>query len=180
MLDDDKPDYFLSDENRSAASTSAAKTGDPNVIDFGSNHESSASGSDNTPTPTPEKPRHRGRKVLVWTIVIGVLILGGAFYLRYFNPYVEDAAMKCYIVNVEKRGIIFKTYEVQAVSAESVADTSKIYSHPESFSITSDQVARQLQQYQGTNTPVTLRYEKFYATLPWRGSSTSVITSIEP
>ncbi len=180
MLDDDRPDYFLSDEKQDAPSASSTQDNGANVIDFGGNRESSDNRPESTPSQEPKKHHHRGRKILIWTILIGIIILGGAFYVRYFNPYVEDATMKCYIVNVEKRGIIFKTYEVQAVSAESVADTTKIYSYPENFSITSDQLARQLQQYQGTNIPVNLRYEKFYATLPWRGSSKYVITSVEP
>lgn len=181
MLDDDRPDYFLSDENQEKKPTTDSTVKNDKVIDFGMGNGSSETAKETVSGEKPvEKPRHRGRKALVWTIIIGVLILGGAFYMRYYNPYVEDAAMKCYIVNVEKRGIIFKTYEAQAVSVESVADTSKVYSHPENFSIDSDELAKQMQQYQGTNIPVTVRYEKFYATLPWRGASKWVATSIEP
>lgn len=183
MLDDDKPDYFLSDETPDPKTSANPQEKSDRTIDFGGEAGTPAAGAAGIGSARPveeRKRRHRGRKVLVWTIVIGLLILSGAFYLRYCSPYVEDAAMRCYIVNVEKRGLIFKTYEGQAVSAESVADTTKIYSHPEQFSFASDELARQAQSYQGTNIPVTVRYEKFYATLPWRGASKWVVTSIEP
>jgi len=180
MLDDDKPDYFLADETTGKpGNNKSAEDKSGNTIDFGTGTDSD-SNSNAGNSPQPAISRHRGRKILAWTVAIGVIILGIAFYMRYCNPYAEDAAMRCYIVNVEKRGIIFKTYEAQAVSAESIADTSRIYSYPENFSVKTEQVARQMQQYQGTNTPVTLRYEKFYATLPWRGASKMVVTSVEP
>lgn len=176
MLDDDKPDYFIADETTGkSGNNKSTEVKSGNTIDFGTGSDSNAGNSQQ-----PAICRHRGRKILAWTVAIGVIILGTAFYMRYCNPYVEDAAMRCYIVNVEKRGIIFKTYEAQAVSAESIADTSRIYSHPENFSVKTEQVAHQMQQYQGTDTPVTLRYEKFYATLPWRGASIMVVTSVEP
>ncbi|MDE5686707.1 MAG: hypothetical protein K2I26_09135, partial [Paramuribaculum sp.] len=55
---------------------------------------------------------------------------------------------------------------------------TKVYSHPEQFTIADESLAHRLQEFQGQRIPVTLHYEKFYATLPWRGASKWVVTSI--
>lgn len=173
MLDDDKPDYFLADETPAQNSESNGHT-----IDFGSSSDGNDSESTTETTAEKHHNRHPFRRILIWTAVIGVAVLSVAFYLRYCSPYVEDAMIHGYVVNVEKRGLIFKTFEAQVVSADAVADTSRVYSHPELFSITDQQLAHQLQELQGSRTPVTIHYEKYYATLPWRGSSKRVITSV--
>lgn len=180
ILDDDKPDYFLDSEDRAtpsgAPAPQSAKPGD--TIDFG---------SPSTPAENADAghgdvtPRHgRMRKVLAWTVFVGAVILGGVFYLRYCTPYVTDARLKCYVVNVEKRGLIFKTYEADVVSESAVTDTARLYSRDYSFSIDDDAVASKLQQMQGTGRPVIIGYEKYYGTLPWRGASKSVAVSVEP
>ncbi|MCM1348741.1 MAG: hypothetical protein NC338_04950 [Firmicutes bacterium] len=169
MLDDDKPDYFINEEDKPAASQ--PETGGK-TIDFAPGQTDVATSQE------PKKHHHRFRKVVTWTIIIGVVVLGVAFYLRYCSPYAEDAVMRVYVVNVEKRGIIFKTFEAQAVSAEALADTSQVYSHPEQFSIENEALAMKLQSYQGQKIPVTLHYEKYYATLPWRGASKWVVTGV--
>ncbi|MDE6377452.1 MAG: hypothetical protein K2K72_01760, partial [Duncaniella sp.] len=67
-------------------------------------------------SPTPQRPaprRHRGRKVLLWFIFIVLLVGGGAFWLRYLNPYTVDSLVTGYITNVDKQGLFFKTYEGQ-------------------------------------------------------------------
>lgn len=175
MLDDDKPDYFLSG-NSTESSGDTQQPDDGRIIDFGT---ATGEGSPTT-TATPAGRRHsKMRRVIAATAIVGVLVLAVAFYLRYCSPYAVDAATTVYVVNVEKRGIIFKTYEAQVVAADAIADTSQVYSHPEQFTVESEQLAHELQLYQGRRQAVTLRYEKYYATLPWRGSSKRVVTSIE-
>lgn len=179
ILDDDKPDYFLESEDTASPSgapaSPSAKPGD--TIDFGSpstTAENTGAGYDDV------KPRHgKMRKVLAWTVFVGAVILGGVFYLRYCTPYVTDARLKCYVVNVEKRGLIFKTYEADVVSESAVTDTARLYSRDYSFSIDDAAVASKLQQMQGTGRPVIIGYEKYYGTLPWRGASKSVAVSVE-
>lgn len=164
MNEDDKPDYFLADdEQHKAAEGKSIEFSDPNAT---------------TDTENRHPRRHRLRKVLIWTAVIGVIVLGAAFYLRYCAPYATDAVMRVYVVNVEKRGLVFKTFEAQVVAVDALADTSQIYSHPEQFTLPSEQIAQTLQSVQGQKIPVTLHYEKYYATLPWRGSSKWVVTSV--
>lgn len=175
MLDDDKPDYFLSDNE--STDSQAPTDNNANVIDF--SDAGSASDTSGSAPANPEPKHHRGRKLLIWTALIALIVLATAFYLRYCSPYAEDAAMEVYVVNVEKSGPIFKTYEAQVVSVDRLSDTTQIYSHPEQFTVGTEALAHTLQSLQGKRIPVTLRYEKFYATLPWRGASKWVITGVE-
>lgn len=124
------------------------------------------------------KGRHGCRKALIWIVSIAVVALGATFYLRYFNPYATDARLTGCVLSVEKRGMIFKTYEAEIVTCDALTDTTHVYTRERSMTVASDAVARRLQALQGTGRPVTVSYERFYGTLPWRGSSTSVITAI--
>lgn len=131
-------------------------------------------GNDNIP---PRK-KSRLRGCLIWLFVAVVVTLAILFYLRYLNPYVTDARDRVYIERVEKRGIFFKTYEVQAVRPDAL-DNSKVYSPAESFSVANDSLALRLQDMQNTGHTVTITYERFYGILPWRGASHNVITAID-
>ncbi len=162
-LDDTHKDYFVNDPEENAGT---GTTQDGKVIDF--------SQGGTTPMPKPK----RGRKVLWWTIAVCVAVLAVVFYLRYCSPYVEDARMTGFVTKVEKRGMIFKTYEADFISEAALTDTTRVYSHDVSFSVDNPEVIARLQQMQGTGRTVTVVYETYYATLPWRGESKSVITEI--
>ncbi|MCM1022065.1 MAG: hypothetical protein NC343_07250 [Muribaculum sp.] len=126
-----------------------------------------------------DKPRrHRARNILIGTLIILLLVLGTAFWLRYFNPYVVDAKEQGYIVNVERRGHLFKTWEGEMVLKNALMNNENIYSRNFSFSVDDPQLAQSLQALQGTGRVVEVRYKSYSGILPWRGSSPNVITKI--
>lgn len=173
-LDDTHPDYFVNDSD---PNTDAA---DKKTIQFTDADTASDSNSAGDRPAEPAKPRHsRWRRFLAWLIAAVVVILGVAIWLRYYNPYVSDARMKCYVISVEKRGLVFKTYEADVVSENALTDTVRLYSRDMSFSIDDDALARRLQQMQGSGRPVEITYRTYNATLPWRGASKSVITDAQ-
>ena len=92
------------------------------------------------------------------------------FYLRYCSPYAVEAQITGRIASIEKRGLVFKTYEgeIRPEGADSVM----------TFSVASDALARSLGEAEAAGRPVTLIYEKYYATLPWRGESLRLATAI--
>lgn len=127
--------------------------------------------------PTPQK-RHGTRRFFAWFFLILGIVLGAAFYLRYLNPYVTDATVRGYVNRIERRGIIFKTYELEMVSDAALDDTRKVYTRDCSFSVDNDSIVAKLQKLQGTGERVVVTYETFYGTLPWRGASNSVVTAV--
>ena len=169
---DDHEDYFLDGEPDESPATvptpnqRSDRNVDNRVIDF------------DTPAPSAPKRRHRGRKVLAWIVFICLIVLGAWFYIRYFNPYDTEARASGYITNVEKRGIIFKTFEAEMISERALADTTRVYTRDFTFSVRSDSLARILQPLQGTGRKVTVVYERYYGMLPWRGGSPCVVTGV--
>lgn len=122
--------------------------------------------------------RRRRRRRLAWFFIIVFAVLAVAFYIRYFVPYTSDTLTTGYITLVEKRGIFFKTFEGEMISESVLADTSKVYSRDFYFSIPNDSLGRLVQSYQGTGKRVTVTTQKYFGTVPWRGSQKSVITNI--
>ncbi len=129
--------------------------------------------------PAPQKKSHAFRKFLIWLTVIAAIALTAVIYIRYFNPYVTDAKVTGYITNIERRGIIFKTYEGEMISQQKLTDPNHIYSRDFFFTVPNDSLAKSLQEYQGSGRQVTLTYDRYWGVLPWRGGSTIVITAIE-
>lgn len=131
-----------------------------------------------TPAPDAKPPRKRRHHFWIWFLLILIVALGITVYFRYFSPYITDARVSGYITEIERRGIVFKTYEGQMISESALTDTTRVYSRDFSFSIADTALVSRLQQLQGTGRPVTLVYERYYATLPWRGNQPCVVTGI--
>lgn len=181
-LDDTHPDYFVDDGTDADATTRPAQEEAPRTISFADS--TSADGArqpaDTAQPAAPQRPaRRRWKRFLWWTAAILIVVLGVAVYFRYFSPYIEDGRMKCYVINVEKRGMVFKTYEADVVSEQALTDTVRLYSRDISFSVPDERLARELQNVQGTGRMVTVTYETYNATVPWRGASKSVITGAQ-
>lgn len=174
-LDDTHPDYFTdSDNDNQNSSPDTARK----ITFEGSPVEGDATGSDKPGTNPSVHRNHRMRKVLAWVILVALLALGVFVWMRYYNPFVVEARMKCYVLAVEKRGLIFKTYEVDVVSEAALTDTARIYSKEEDLSVPSEELASELMKTQGTGRPVVLQYKTYNGALPWRGASKSVVTAI--
>lgn len=170
-LDENRPDYFT-DDTADTRPDQPARAGA--TLDFGTGNISSV------PAPASKPRRRRGLRFLIWTIIICLLAIVGIGYFRYFSPYITDSRITGYVANVEKRGLIFKTYEADVITDSNLADTSRVYSRSLTVTIPSPEVARRLQQIQGSGQRVTLVTERYYGMLPWRGGSTTVVTAIAP
>ena len=201
----DHDDYFLRDFNNRKDGEDTAGKSDGESVTPGSASDGKAeqtqgagsqgsasqefsftggSDSDNTmpeaaaAQETPMKKRSRARRRLVWFALIVAAVLFVAFYIRYFVPYTSATLTTGYVTLVEKRGIFFKTFEGEMISESHLNDTSKVYSRDFYFSIPNDSLGRLIQSYQGTGQKVTLTTQKYYGTLPWRGSQKTVVTGV--
>lgn len=125
------------------------------------------------------KPRSRGPLWLWIFFVVVVVGLGIACWLRYFNPYIEDATQFGYVEHIEKRGTLFKTYEGVLIPYKELMDTTRIYSRDFVFSVKDKKTASTLKQAQLNARPVRVDYKKYHAKLPWRGSSTILVVDAD-
>lgn len=128
----------------------------------------------------PCRPRRRGRRILIWSAVILLAALGTAFYLRYVNPYVTDATEHGYIADMERRGIVFKTWEGKLIRPDRAKGQAYYVPDDFTFSVTDTILARTIMQYKNTGTEVEVDYQRYFGMLPWRGSATIVVTAIRP
>ena len=147
------------------------------AFDFGSHSQ------EEKPLPdslTAKSPKKRRKRAWVWFFVVLALILCTAVSIRYFVPYVTESRTVGYVTLVEKRGIVFPTFEGEMINESQLTDTTRIYSRDVYFSIPDDSIALRLQKYQGTGRPVTVTCKRYYGTLPWRGASNNILVGFEP
>lgn len=132
-----------------------------------------------TATDRAAQRRHAFRKFLLWAGLVLIVVLGIGFYLRYCHPYADNVQTTGYVRNVERRGLLFKTFEGELLTHESLTDVNKVYQRDFTFSVPNDSLAHLIQSYQTSGQAVTLTYERYYATLPWRGASKNVVTAVD-
>ncbi|MCM1137801.1 MAG: hypothetical protein NC221_03710 [Duncaniella sp.] len=125
-----------------------------------------------------EKRKHK-RHGWLWFFFILFVALGVTVYIRYFVPYATESRTTGFVTKVEKRGIIFKTFEGEMISQSQLTDTAHVYSRDFYFSIPNDSLARVIQSYEGTGCPVTITCKRYFGTLPWRGTSKTIAVSID-
>lgn len=125
------------------------------------------------------KPRTR---LPLWLWIVFALIVVGLVigcWIRYFSPYVEDATQYGYVEGIEKRGMIFKTYEGTLIPYKELMDTTRIYNRDFVFSVKDSETAATLKEASYKNKPVRVEYKKYYATVPWRGANKILVTSAD-
>ncbi|MDE7475892.1 MAG: hypothetical protein K2M71_09720 [Duncaniella sp.] len=186
-FDDSDEDYFLHDFSEDKKKTQPAprqelpaqsgrgvtnRKDDYPSFDFGDEPEDDEI--------IPSAPKMKSRRGWVWFFLIVFVVLAITVGIRYFVPYVTESNVTGYVTLVERRGIVFPTFEGEMVSESQLADTERVYSRDVYFSIPDEETARRLQQYQGSDIPVTITCKRYFGTLPWRGASNNIVVSFQP
>ncbi len=175
-FDDTDEDYFLHDFSKDAAQQQNA----PQQPQQGASPSFDFSDTRATSPATPSAPPRKRRRGCFYFFLALFFVAAGALYVRYCVPYIVESTTTGYVTLVEKRGIIFHTFEGEMVSRSLLTDTARVYTRDIYFSIPSDSLAYELQKYQSSGKPVTITYSRYYGTLPWRGASNTVLTSFRP
>ncbi len=184
---DDSEDYFLHDFSEQETSggpkpdeTEAGQPADDTEprqpernFEFGG--DDAPAGGDEP--PAPPRRRSRWRRTLWWIGLVLLAVLAGAFYIRYFVPHTTESKIRGFVTNVEKRGIVCKTFEGEMISESKLADKERVYQRDVVFSIPDDSLGRALQAVQGTGRPVEITVKRYYGTIPWRGGTNTIVTS---
>ncbi len=125
------------------------------------------------------KPKRKW-KLWLWLGCILVLIaLICAVWLRFLNPYVEDASQVGYVEHIERRGTIFKTFEGVLLPYKELIDTTRVYRRDFVFTAADEATAVRLKQAMIEARPVRVTYKQYHATLPWRGASKTIVTAVD-
>lgn len=112
-------------------------------------------------------------KKIVWTVSIilffSLLIFG---YWRFYFIVAEGTQAGTLNI-IQKKGIMFKTYEGKIILSGFKAN---VQSNEFSFSVTNPGVAAELLQVSGRE--VNLHYKQYFGSLPWRGMQNFIVDSI--
>ena len=121
-----------------------------------------------------------GLPLWLWIVValacVGLVV---GCWIRFFSPYIDDAVQYGYVEHIESRGTLFKTYEGTLIPYKELMDTTRIYNRDFVFSVDDKNTAVKLRQAQYDGRPVMVGYKQYHATLPWRGASKIVVTSVD-
>lgn len=127
---------------------------------------------------TIERRHNTVRWVLILLITALVLFLCWWCRQRFFVPS-SQSVEKGWIMKVENKGAIFKTFEAQMVTEGYVQDTVIAYHSDFNFTIDNDSLATEAVKWQGDGRRVTVYYDEYKASLPWRGESRYLVRRIE-
>lgn len=127
--------------------------------------------------PAPLQPKKKsGFKSFMWKLFFVLLLIGGLLiYWFYYNVY-SDGERTGLLTKLSRKGNMFKTYEGEMLignfqQAPNVMVPEKFY-----FSVKDQAVADTLMKTQGK--VVSLKYNQYRKTLPWRGDSEYMITGL--
>ena len=164
MMNDDFNDYFENDE--------VVEAPQPHV-------ETEQEREDREIAEATIERRHNSvRLLLIALIVLLAGFLCWWVWARYFHPHTQGME-RGYVMQVVSEGTLLKTFEGKLLSQRYVADTI-VYESNFLFTIRDDSVAMQAKRYEGTGQRVVVTYEQYSGNLPWRGNSTTVVTSLAP
>jgi hypothetical protein len=117
------------------------------------------------------------KKIGLVTILIIVLVIGLFAYWKYFFTYSEGYRAGL-LQKISYKGNVFKTYEGEMILSSIQSNSNvAIASEKFFFSVTSKEVALQLEKVQGEN--VVVHYLEKNGTLPWKGESTYFVDSLK-
>ncbi len=128
------------------------------------------------------------RLSLMASIVVIALGLVIGMWLHFYRPHAQSVE-KGWVMIVSNEGTLFKTIECKMLTEDLVLDSTRVKFKGDTMlvdgcnfhaSITSDSLAREAVKWKATGKRVVVTYDEYSGTLPWRGASRRVLTSILP
>ena len=121
--------------------------------------------------------RRSKKKRIALVVGSAILLLIIIFMVRgcYYNY--QQTSIKGIVTNITLKGTVFKTYEGTLTRIDAPFE-NQIKTENFNFSVTDDEIAKNLNKLKGTPVIVQLYYREYKNSLPWRGDSKFVIDSI--
>jgi len=135
----------------------------------------------NSKSQAATKPAGRIKKkikrYLYLALAFCILIIGIYIYWSFFFTY-SDGYRAGMLQKFSRKGTIFKTYEGEMILS-SVQSNNNVALASEKFlfSVADEDIATQLEKLQGKN--VVVHYTQKNRTLPWRGETLFIVSSVK-
>lgn len=107
--------------------------------------------------------------------ICGLLVMIIGAWIWFFRPYADNAVRYGYIINMERRGSLIKTFEGTMIPYKELGDPDPLYFSKLPFSVESDSVAAQMKRMMLRCVPVRVEYEVYHSPLPWKGEQSLII-----
>lgn len=126
------------------------------------------------------------RTAIIATIALLTIFLFSWLWLHYYHPHAQRFE-KGWIMDVSNEGTIFKTLECKVITQDLILDTVKVKWVADtaiidgcnlSVSLGNDSIAMEAVKWKGTGKRVIITYDEYSGSLPWRGATTRIATSI--
>lgn len=169
--DDDDNDYF--DDNDYPVKTKQKKAPklDPEDPDYWIGEEES---------PLSEiihKPKNKWKWWLASAVALLIFILFS--WIWFLRPHTDNAVKYGYIINMERRGSLVKTFEGTMVPYKELGDPHPLRFEKVGFSVESDSLAAVMKRFMLRCVPVRVEYKEYHAPLPWKGEAPLIIVNAD-
>ncbi|MEI8048446.1 MAG: hypothetical protein WCI92_13760 [Bacteroidota bacterium] len=117
------------------------------------------------------------KKYFYYSIALFILMTGMYVYWSFFYTY-SDGYRAGMLQKFSRKGNIFKTYEGEMILSSVQSNKNvAIASEKFLFSVANTDIALQLEKLQGKN--VVVHYTEKNNTLPWRGETVFIVSSVK-
>lgn len=119
----------------------------------------------------------KGRKRWKWWLAAALVpvVLMLACWLWVFVPYVDDAVGYGYLLHMERRGSVVKTFEGVMVPYREIDEVGPVHFEKLRFSVADDTTAAKMKAMMLRCVPVRIEYKVYHTSLPWRGEEKTVV-----
>ncbi len=169
--EEDENDYFDSDDEPAPIKKPKTPKLDPEDPDYWIEEEASPL----------EDIIHKPRKTWKWWLggAIAFLIMLIFSWVWFLRPYSDNAIQYGYIINMERRGSLIKTFEGTLIPYKELGDPEPLHFKKVSFSVESDSLAAVMKRMMMGCVPVRVEYEMYHTPLPWKGEENVIIVKAD-
>ena len=131
--------------------------------------------------------RHNTMRIIILSTIIALgICLFTWTYLHFYRPY-SHSVEKGWVMSVATEGSVFKTIECKMLTQDLVLDTMKVQWRGDTIivdncnfggTIANDSLLNEAIKWKASGKRVVVEYDTYSGSLPWRGNTRNVITSI--
>lgn len=160
-------DYFDSDDEPAPANSPKPPKLDPEDPDYWIEEDESPISS------FIQKTNEKWKWWLAMSLALMVGVLVG--WILFLNPHTDQAIKYGYIIHMERRGSLFKTFEGTMIPYKELGNPNPLQFQKVGFSVESDSLAAVMKKMMLRCVPVRVEYKEYRLPLLWKGENTMVI-----